>query len=150
MAAPISSFLPPSLPLPATPLEIKTGHLDGKEKIKCALVQGLRLWTGRTAHRGSRGILYPFLTTALEGGEGSASLPGRFLAPGKTRDPLYRRLGGPQGRSGQVRKISLPTWIRSPDLPVRSQSLYRLGYPPLHLDGMTGKRLRFVVYWLNL
>ena len=30
------------------------------------------------------------------------------LSPGKTRYPLYRRLGGPQGRSGQVRKISLP------------------------------------------
>ena len=28
------------------------------------------------------------------------------LPPGKTRYPLYRRLGGLQGRSGQVRKIS--------------------------------------------
>ena len=28
------------------------------------------------------------------------------LRPGKTRYPLYRRLGGPQGRSGRVRKIS--------------------------------------------
>ena len=43
--------------------------------------------------------------TALEGGEGSASRPGRFLPPG---NPLHRRLGGPQGRSGQVRKISIP------------------------------------------
>jgi hypothetical protein len=33
----------------------------------------------------------------------SAALP-----PGKTRYPLYRRLGGPQGRSGRVRKISPP------------------------------------------
>ena len=52
--------------------------------------------------------LYPFMITALEGGEGSASRPGRFLPPGKTRYPLYMRLGGPQGRSGQVRKISPP------------------------------------------
>jgi hypothetical protein len=37
---------------------------------------------------------------------GSASRPGRFVPPGKTRYPLYRRLGGPQGRSGQMRKIS--------------------------------------------
>jgi hypothetical protein len=43
---------------------------------------------------------------ALEGGEGSASRPGRSLPTGKTRYPFYRRLGGPQGRSGQVRKIS--------------------------------------------
>ena len=28
------------------------------------------------------------------------------LPPGKTRYPLYKRLGGPQGRSGRVRKIS--------------------------------------------
>ena len=28
------------------------------------------------------------------------------LSPGKTRYPLYRRLGGPQGRSGRVRNIS--------------------------------------------
>ena len=51
---------------------------------------------------------YPFMTTALEGGEGSALRPGRYLPPGKTRYPLYRRLGGPQGRSGQVWKISPP------------------------------------------
>ena len=48
------------------------------------------------------------MTTALEGGEGSASRPGRSLFPGNTRYPLKRRLCGPQGRSGQVRKISPP------------------------------------------
>jgi hypothetical protein len=48
------------------------------------------------------------MTAALEGGEGSASRPGRSIPPGKTRYLLYRRLSGPQGRSGQVRKISLP------------------------------------------
>ena len=30
------------------------------------------------------------------------------LPPFKTRYPTYRRLGGPQGRSGRVRKISPP------------------------------------------
>ena len=48
------------------------------------------------------------MTKALEGGEGSASRPGRSLPPGKTRYPLYRRLGGSRGRSGQVQKISPP------------------------------------------
>jgi len=33
------------------------------------------------------------MTRALEGGEGSASRPGRSLPPGKTRYPLYKRLG---------------------------------------------------------
>ena len=49
-----------------------------------------------------------FLTSVLEEREGSASRPGRTLPPGKTRYPLYRKLGGPQSRSGQVRKISTP------------------------------------------
>ena len=48
------------------------------------------------------------LTSALEGDEGSASCPGSTLSPGKTRYPLYRMLGGLQGRSGQVPKISPP------------------------------------------
>jgi hypothetical protein len=46
---------------------------------------------------------------ALEGGEGSALRPGRSLPLGKTQYPLYRRLRGPQGRPGQVRKISPPS-----------------------------------------
>jgi hypothetical protein len=59
------------------------------------------------ALRESRVIaLLCFLDFCTRRGEGSASHPGRFLPPGKTRYPLYRRLGGPQGRSGQVRKIS--------------------------------------------
>jgi hypothetical protein len=30
------------------------------------------------------------------------------LPPEKTRYPLFRRLGGPQGRSGRLQKISTP------------------------------------------
>ena len=60
---------------------------------------------------------------------GSTSRPGHSLPPGKTRYPLYRRLGGPQVGPGQVWKTSPLTGIRSPDRPARSQSLYRLGYP---------------------
>jgi hypothetical protein len=61
------------------------------------------------ALRESRGIaLLCFQTSALERGEGSASRPDRWLPPGKTRHPLYSRLGGPQGQSGQVQKISPP------------------------------------------
>ena len=100
-----------------------------KVKVKVTLVQALRLCTDRTARRESRGIVLPFHDHGTRTGEGSASRPGRSLPPGKTRYPLYRRLGGPQSRSGQVRKISPPTGIRSPDRPTRSQSLYRLSYP---------------------
>ena len=47
------------------------------------------------------------LTLALDKGGWSGLRPGRFT-PGKTWYPLYRRLGGPQGQSGPVRKISPP------------------------------------------
>ena len=48
-----------------------------------------------------------FLTSVLDGVGGQRHAPAA-LPPGKTRYPLYRRLGGPQSRSGRVRKISLP------------------------------------------
>jgi hypothetical protein len=35
-------------------------------------------------------------------------MPRLHLTPGKTQYPLYSRLGGPHGWSGQVRKISPP------------------------------------------
>ena len=48
------------------------------------------------------------------------------LPPGKTRYPVYRRLGGSQGQSGLVRKISHPlALIPGPSSPL----LYRLSYP---------------------
>jgi hypothetical protein len=92
--------------------------------VECTLVQALRLCTGRTAVRGVRCIAVPFHDHSTRTGEGSASRSGRSSPPGKTRYPLYRSLGGPQGRSGQVRKISPSTGIRSPDRPACSQSLY--------------------------
>ena len=45
------------------------------------------------------------MTAALEGGEWSAARPGRTLPPGKTWNPFYRRLGGPQGRSGRTENL---------------------------------------------
>jgi len=79
-----------------------------KVKVNCTLVHALRLCTGRTALMESRGIALLYLDHVTRRGEGSASRPDRSLPPGKTRYPLYRRLGGPQGWSGQVRKISPP------------------------------------------
>jgi hypothetical protein len=47
-----------------------------------------------------------FLTSALDEGKWSTPLLGRFTPGKETGYPLYRRLGGSQGRSGRVRKIS--------------------------------------------
>jgi len=44
---------------------------------------------------------------ALDGVDGQRHAPAAFPS-GKTRYPLYMRLGGPQSRSGRVRKISPP------------------------------------------
>jgi hypothetical protein len=56
-------------------------------------------------------LIHIFLTSALVGGEWSASRPCRFT-PGKSpRYPFYRRLGGPQSRSrryGEVKMFTLP------------------------------------------
>ena len=52
------------------------------------------------------------MTAALKGGEWSAACPGRTLPPGKTRYPFYRRLGGPEDRSGRAENL-VPTGIRS-------------------------------------
>ena len=51
------------------------------------------------------------------------------LPPGKTQYPSYRRLGWPQCRSRRFLENLAPTWIRSPDRPARSESLYQLSYP---------------------
>jgi len=45
------------------------------------------------------------MTVALEGDEWSTACPGCTLPPGKTWYPFYRRLGGPQGRSGQAENL---------------------------------------------
>jgi len=50
------------------------------------------------------------MTTALEGSEWSAAGPSHTLPLGKTWYPLYRRLSGPQGRSGQAENL-VPTGI---------------------------------------
>ena len=84
------------------------------------------------------------MTSALRWGVGGQHHAPAALPPGKTRYPLYRRLGGPQGRSGRVRKFSPPTGIRSPDRPARSESLYRLSYRgPLFILVLTASKCCF-------
>ena len=65
----------------------------------------------RTCHEGPEGEWRYSSTlpssSALDEVGGQRHAPA-VLPPGKTRYPLYRRLGGPQGRSGRVRKNSPP------------------------------------------
>jgi len=63
------------------------------------------------AQRVGIGIALLLQTAALEGGEWSAARPICTLPPGKTWYPFYRRLGEPQGWSGQIENL-VPTRIR--------------------------------------
>jgi hypothetical protein len=81
-----------------------------KVKVNCTLVQALRLCTGPTAHWGSRGI-YIYILFHDHGtrrGWGVSVTPRPLFTPGKDPVPIVREVGGPQGRSGQVRKNSFP------------------------------------------
>jgi len=75
-----------------------------------------------------------FLLSALDGSEWSTPRTGRFL-PGRNRYPLYRRLGGPQSRSGRGLKVSPP-----PEFYLRTahpvESSYTDGAIPVHMLGM--------------
>ena len=52
------------------------------------------------------------MTAALEGASGQQHAPAALYPREKTRYTFYRRLGGPQGRSGRAENL-VPTRIRS-------------------------------------
>jgi len=68
--------------------------------------------TGHEGPEGCRGKLNSFFNFDTREGGWSTPRPGRFTPGKETRYPLYRGLGGPQGRCGQVRKIVQPVASR--------------------------------------
>jgi len=76
------------------------------QKVKCS-----RYRPGM-AQRVGRGIALLLYGRGTRRGEWPAARLGRNLPPGKTRYPLYRRLGGPQDRSGWAENL-VPAGIRS-------------------------------------
>ena len=64
--------------------------------------------TGHEGPEGEQMYSSTLPSTSAQDGVGGQRHAPAALPPGKTRYPLHRRLGGPQGRSGRVRKISLP------------------------------------------
>jgi len=67
---------------------------------------------------------------APEGGQGSASRPGRPY-PGKDPVPIAQEAGWAPGPVWTGAENLASTGIRSPDRPARNQSLYRLSYRAL-------------------
>ena len=79
-----------------------------KEKVKVKVKVKFSLEQATKAQRGSRCIALLFLQLRRQIGVGGQRHAPAALPPGKSRYSLYRRLGGPQGRSGRMRKISPP------------------------------------------
>jgi hypothetical protein len=81
----------------------------------------------RTGHEGIEGK-YTYsstlsLTPALDGMGGQGHAPTALPLGKETRYTLYGKLGGSQGRSGRLRKMSSPTGLRSPDRSASNHSL---------------------------
>jgi hypothetical protein len=83
----------------------------GSQDATCTDVTRSSTLHPRTGHEGPGGqqsyIANLSLTSGPDGVGGQRHAPA-VISPGKTRYPLYRRVGGPQGRSGRVRKILSP------------------------------------------
>jgi len=110
-------------------LKAKLRSMLKKSKVKCTLVQALRLCTGRTAHRGSRGIALLFYDHGTRRGWGVSVTSRPPFTPRKDLVPIIQEAGwAPEPVWTGAENLAL-TGIQSPDGPARSQSLYRLSYP---------------------
>jgi len=124
-----------------------------KVKVKCTLVQALRLCTGRTAHRGSRGIALLFHDHGTRRGWGVSVTPWPLFTPGKDPVPIVQEAGWAPGPVWTGAEYLAPTGIQSPDHPARSQSLYRLSYlahNPLHPLPLISVNFKTDVLYLSL
>ena len=99
-----------------------------KKVVKVTLVQALTLCTGRTAHRGSRGITLLFHDHGTRRGWGVSVTPRPLFTPEKDPVPIVQEAGWAPGPVWTGAENLAPTRIQSPDRPARSQSLYRLSY----------------------
>jgi len=62
--------------------QIRRPIMEVKVKVKCTLVQALRLCTGRTAHRGSKGVALLFLDHGTRRWWGVSVTPPPLFTPG--------------------------------------------------------------------
>ena len=101
--------------------------ISNKRKVNCTVVQALRLCTGRTAHRGSRGIALLFHYHGTRRGWGISVTPRPLFTPGKDPVPNVQ----------ETALAQWPLWIRSTDRPACSQSLYWLRYAAHSISNYT-------------
>jgi hypothetical protein len=99
-----------------------------KLKVKCTVVQALKLCTGCMAHRGSRGVVLPFLDQGTRRGWGVSVTPWLLFTPRKDLVPIVQEARWAPGSVWTGAENLASTGIQSPDRPARSQSLYQLRY----------------------
>jgi hypothetical protein len=109
-------------------LEIKWNLTTVKVKVKCTLVQALRLCTGRMAYRGSRGIALTFHDHVTRRGCGVSVTPRPLFTPGEDPLPILHEAGWAPGLVWTGVENVAPTRIRSSGRPAHSHSLYWLHY----------------------
>ena len=115
--------------LPVTRTKCDTRSVPKKaKKVKCTLVQALRLCTGRTTYR-SRDIALPFHDHGTRRGWGVSVTHRPIFTPRKDPVPTVHEAGWAPGPVWTGAESLAATRIRSPDRPARSQSVYRLSYP---------------------
>jgi len=93
------------------------------------LVQALKLCTGFTAYRRSRGIVRLFLDHGTIRGWGVSVTLRPLFTSGEDPVPIVQEDGWAPGPVWTGAENLACTGIRSPGLQARSQSLYRLSYP---------------------
>ena len=90
-------------------------------KVKCTVVQALRLCTGRTAHRGSRGTALLFLDHCARRRWGVSVTPRPLFTPGKAPVLIVHETGWTPRSVWTGAENLIPTGIRSQTvLPVAS------------------------------
>ena len=97
--------------------------------VNCTLVPAPRLCAGRTAHRVSRGIALLFHDRGTIRGWGVSVTPRPLFTPRKDPVPIVQEAGWAPVQVWTGAENLVLTGFRSPERPVRSQSLYRLSYP---------------------
>jgi hypothetical protein len=91
-----------------------------KHTLNCTLVQVMRLCTGSTAYRGSRGIALPFHDHVTRRGWGVSVTPWPIITPRKDLVPLVKETGWAPEPVWTGAENLAPTGIRSPDRPKRT------------------------------
>ena len=104
-------------------------HQHQVKKVKRTFLQALRLCTGRTAHRGSRGIALLFHDRGTRRGWGVSVTPWSLFTPGKDPVLIVQEDGWAPGLVWTGVENLTPHHDSIPGPSTHSQSLYGLRYP---------------------